>query len=71
MLNARKEEKCLKDLQFLKDQSDPGPFICKDDVRKFMKLCGDEKEKIQRMCIEVRYFFIYILHILNKKIPGT
>ena len=29
ILNARKEEKRLKDLQFLKGQASPGPFTVK------------------------------------------
>lgn len=55
MLNTRKEEERFKDLQFLKDQTSPSPFTCKDDVRKFMESCGDEKEKTEQIYIEVRY----------------
>ena len=48
-LNAWKEEKVLKDLQFLKDQANPGPFNYKEDVRKLRKSYGDEKVKTEML----------------------
>ncbi|XP_066926157.1 uncharacterized protein [Clytia hemisphaerica] len=55
LLNAKNEEKRLKDLQFLKSQDIPGPFTCKEDVIKFMESFEECKEKVDRMYREVRY----------------
>ena len=55
LLNAKNEEKRLKDLQFLKSQQIPGPFTCKEDVENFMNSCEESPDKVDRMYKEVRY----------------
>ena len=54
LLNARKEEKRLKDLKCLKNHKYTEPFTCKD-VSHFMKECKDEKERIDQLYVGVTY----------------
>ena len=42
-------------MRFLKDEGIKGPFSCAEDVKYFMDLCKETKEKIHRVYIEVRY----------------
>ena len=42
-------------MRFLKDEGIKGPFSCAEDVKIFMDLCKETKEKIHRVYIEVRY----------------
>ena len=39
LLNVKKEANRLKDLTFLKDQDQPGPFTSKEDVLRFVDSC--------------------------------
>ena len=45
----------LKDTQFLKRQSIPGPFTSVDDIDEYKDSCPDSKEKNTRLYIEVRF----------------
>ena len=42
-------------MEYLKAQIPPGPFTSADDVDQLMKAEVDEKEKNERLYIEVRY----------------
>ena len=55
LLNVKKEANRLKDLTFLKDQDQPGPFTSKEDVLRFVDSCEESPEKVKRMYTEVRY----------------
>ena len=45
----------MQDLEYLKQQSNPGPFTSTEQVKTFMKQIPESKEKKQRMYIEVRF----------------
>ena len=56
LLNLKNEDDKLKDLEFLKKQTIPGPFTTSDEVQSFIDTAIDDAElKNKRMYIEVRY----------------
>ena len=55
ILNTKIESQKLQDLEYLKQQSNPGPFTSTEQVKTFMKQIPEFKEKKQRMYIEVRF----------------
>ena len=55
ILNTKTESQKLQDLEYLKQQSNPGPFTSTEQVKTFMKQIPESTEKYQRMYIEVRF----------------
>ena len=56
LLNLKNEDDKLKDLEFLKKQTIPGPFTTPGEVKSFIDVSTDSNElKNKRMYIEVRY----------------
>ena len=45
----------MQDLEYLKQQSNPGPFTSTEQVKTFMEQIPEFKEKNQQMHIEVRF----------------
>ena len=54
-LNLKKDASKLKDLDFLKTQTIPGPFSSTKDVDMFLESDLTPKEKQDRLYVEVRY----------------
>ena len=54
MLNTKIESQKLQNLEYLKQQSNPGPFTSTEQVKMFMEQILESKEKNQQMYIEVR-----------------
>ena len=55
ILNTKIESQKLQDLEYLKQQLNPGPFISAEQVKTFVEQILECKEKNQRMCIEKRF----------------
>ena len=55
ILNTKIESQKLQDLEYLKQQSNPGPFTSTEQVKTFMEQIPESKEKNQQMYIEVRF----------------
>ena len=55
LLNAKRESNKLKDLTTLKRKEPQGPFSSVKDVRDYLLLPMDDKERNERLYIEVRY----------------
>ena len=55
LVNLKKDADKLKDLEFLKAQTIPGPFTSKEEVDEFLEREKDEILMNQRLYIEVRY----------------
>ena len=49
------ERKKLKDLEYLKAQTPPGPFTSAENVDQYMKDKVDEVERNERLYIEIRF----------------
>ena len=54
ILNTETESQKLQDLEYLKQQLNPGPFTRIEQVKTFMEQIPESKEKNQGMYIEVR-----------------
>ena len=55
LVNLKKDADKLKDLEFLKAQTIPGPFTSKEEVDEFLEREKDEILMNERLYIEVRY----------------
>ena len=64
--NLHQEQIKLKDLEFLKSATPPGPFTKKEEVLDFMKNLLDEDEKCRRLYVEVRY-----ARVTSQTLPKT
>ena len=56
----------MKDLEFLKSATPPGPFTKKEEVLDYMKNLLDEDEKCRRLYVEVRY-----ARVTSQTLPKT
>ena len=54
-MNLKKEASKLSDLEFLKNQTIPGPFTSTDDIDKYMSSSKYQHEQQNRLYVEVRY----------------
>ena len=45
----------MEDLEYLKQQSNPGLFTCTEQVKMFMEQIPESKEKNEQMYIKVRF----------------
>ena len=55
ILNTKIESQKLQELEYLKQQSNPGPFTSKEQVKTFMEQIPESKEKKQQLYIKVRF----------------
>ena len=55
ILNTETESQKLQDLEYLKQQLNPGLFTRIEQVKTFMEQIPESKEKNQGMYIEVRF----------------
>ena len=53
LLNARKKERQLKNLKYLKNHKYLAPFTCKEDAPHFMNEHKDEKERVDQLFVGV------------------